>query len=256
LDAELMRSHEELRTLSAHLHTAREEERARIAREIHDELGGSLTGVKMDVARLRRVGQPGSPEWLAQVETVSAALDGTVQTVRRIATELRPAILDDFGLVAAIEWQLSEFQTRSGIECHFQAGLERVELDHASATAIFRVFQETLTNVARHAQATQVRVRLYQAPGGLALQVSDNGRGIDPTHQAQAKTFGLMGMRERVRMLSGQIDIQSSLGQGTTVLVQLPWLQPNGSNASTDLSIPLSPSSLAERGDDAAASAS
>jgi signal transduction histidine kinase len=219
---QLIQSHEELSRLSAHLQTAREEERARIAREIHDELGGSLTGVKMDVARLRRLGNPGSDEWLAQVETVSTALDETVQTVRRIATELRPAILDDFGLVAAIEWQLKEFQARSGIVCQLTAATEPIELDRDSATAIFRVFQETLTNVARHADATHVAVQLEPEPGWLVLRVSDNGRGIDPAALAQSSTFGLAGMRERVRMLSGQLVIQSPAGQGTTVLVKVP----------------------------------
>ena len=225
---ELIQSHEALSRLSAHLQTAREEERARIAREIHDELGGSLTGVKMDVARLRRVGSAGSDEWLAQVETVTAALDETVRTVRRIATDLRPAILDDFGLVAAIEWQLREFQTRSGITCELRTGLEEVALDRDGATAIFRVFQETLTNVARHAQATQVRVALYEQPGGLVLQVSDNGRGFTPAEQGQAKTFGLVGMRERVRMLAGQLDILGAEGGGATIRLLVPMPGANG----------------------------
>ena len=222
LAQELIDSHTELSRLSAHLQTAREEERARIAREIHDELGGSLTGVKMDVARLKRIGAAGSPEWLAQVENVTAAIDGTVKTVRRIATELRPAILDDFGLVAAIEWQLKEFQSRSGLACELQAGLEQVELERDSATAIFRVFQETLTNIARHAQASTVQVRLYEQPGGLVLQVRDNGRGVNLAEQLPGRSFGLVGMRERVRMLSGQLDIESAPGQGTTVTVRVP----------------------------------
>jgi signal transduction histidine kinase/GAF domain-containing protein len=233
LAAELVRSHAELTRLSAHLQTAREEERARIAREIHDELGGSLTGVKMDVARLRRLGSAGSPQWLAQAEAVSAALDATVKTVRRIATELRPAILDDFGLVAAIEWQLNEFRQRSGLACELQAGLEQVNLDRDSATAIFRVFQETLTNVARHAQASRVRVRLYEQPGGLVLVVQDNGRGMDTAMATQGNTFGLMGMRERVRMLSGQLEIQGEPGQGTTVRVRVPLPSANGHSAGT-----------------------
>ena len=222
LEVELIRSREELRQLSDYIQTAREEERARIAREIHDELGGNLTGLKMDVARLRRMVTHNDPAWASQADNVSGAIDRTVQTVRRIATELRPAILDDFGLVAAIEWQLREFESRSGIACQLDCEMEQVDIERESATAVFRVFQETLTNVARHAEASRVDVLLSKQAEHLLLEVRDNGRGISPSDTLQAKTFGLLGMRERVHILGGSLDIRGQAGQGTTVSVKIP----------------------------------
>jgi signal transduction histidine kinase len=232
LQEDLVRSREELRQLSAHLQTAREQERARIAREIHDELGGNLTGLKMDVARLRRLASQLDREWLEQSDKISAAIDRTVETVRRIATELRPAILDDFGLVAAIEWQLREFEQRSGIACSLTSEVTAVDLPPEGATAVFRVFQETLTNVARHAQATRVDVLLSQYPEHLVLEVRDNGRGIQASDLTQARSFGLMSMRERVRILDGNLAISGQAGHGTTVQVKIPLAAADYENGS------------------------
>jgi PAS domain S-box-containing protein len=215
----LRRSREQLRRLSARLQAAREEERKRIAREIHDQLGGAMTGLKMDVAALRRTLQTAL---LDKTGAMGELIDDTIQSVRRIATELRPAILDDFGLLAAIEWQLQEFQTRAGIQCHLVAEVDNIPLDSESSTAVFRVFQETLTNVARHANATQVDVRIEHQDGQLTLQVHDNGRGISEEEISGSKSLGLVGMQERIHLLSGELDIRGAPGLGTTVLVKIP----------------------------------
>ena len=223
IEKELRASQEQLRQLSSYLQAAREEERARISREIHDELGGALTGLKMEVARLAK-----KPDGLTQAElqtrsrSMSALIDGTVQTVRRIATDLRPGILDDFGLAAAIEWQLQEFGARAGLEYDYQSTVDQIELDPNSSTALFRLFQETLTNVARHAQATRVTARLEATPTDLILEVRDNGRGITPAEIDNAQSLGLLGMRERVHLLAGDLSISGAPGQGTTVLIKVP----------------------------------
>jgi signal transduction histidine kinase len=222
---------EALRGLTVRLESLREDERTRIAREVHDELGGAMTAIKMDLSRLaRRAAVSGSDVPEALAGTISL-IDDTIQTVRRIATDLRPALLDDFGLVAAIEWQAQEFSRRTGIECILALEGEAVELEQQSATALFRVFQETLTNVARHADATRVLVRLVQRPDVLVLSLRDDGRGFNVSELVGGPSLGLAGMRERVFSIAGQLDIQSMPGEGTTVTVTLPLSQPNGGRA-------------------------
>jgi len=218
----LEESQSQLRRLSAHLQAAREEERIRIAREIHDELGQALAGLKMDVAWLQRSQNRQAPAIPPRLEDMSVLIDATVQAVRRIATELRPSILDDLGLAAAIEWQLDEFRERTGLECVLTSNLKSMVLEATSATALFRIFQEALTNVARHASATRVAVNLDEGPDSLTLRIQDNGRGISEEEMRQAKSFGLLGMRERVYLLEGEIDIRGAPGQGTTVTVRIP----------------------------------
>jgi PAS domain S-box-containing protein len=218
----LEESQAQLRRLSAHLQAAREEERIRIAREIHDELGQALAGLKMDVAWLQRSLNRQAPPIASKLEDMSVLIDSTVQAVRRISAELRPSLLDDLGLAAAIEWQLDEFRERTGLECVFVSNLKNTALDTNRATALFRIFQEALTNVARHANASQVTVHLDEAPDSLSLSIQDNGRGISEEEMRQAKSFGLLGMRERVHLLEGEIDIHGAPGQGTTVTVRIP----------------------------------
>jgi PAS domain S-box-containing protein len=223
IENELRSSREQLRQLSSHLQAAREEERARMSREIHDELGGTLTGLKMDVARLAKNADTVTPAELRErALNISALIDSTVQTVRRIASDLRPGILDDFGLAAAIEWQLQEFCTRAGLEYDYEANTDELNLDPASSTALFRLFQETLTNVARHAQATRVTAQLEITDHELLLEVRDNGRGISTGEIGNSKSLGLLGMRERVQQLNGQLSITGAPGQGTTVLIRVP----------------------------------
>ena len=228
--AQLQALTDELRALTTRIESVREEERTRIAREVHDELGGALTGLKMDLTRLRRQAEAQNIDAvLTQAQSMLQLLDSTVKTVRRIATDLRPGVLDDFGLVAAIEWQLQDFQTRAGIECQFVTNVDDLPLPPEAATAMFRVFQETLTNVARHAQATRVAVDLQQLAGHVRLRVEDNGRGFAARELAGSRSLGLVGMRERVRLLDGELNIDGAPGQGTTVLVRVPLPRPANS---------------------------
>jgi signal transduction histidine kinase len=221
-EQQLLTAYEEARRLSERLQSAREEERAHIAREIHDELGQQLTGLKMDVAKLRRMANGLDPSAVQRLEEYSQALDLAVQTVRRIASELRPSILDHFGLLAALEWQLDEFKRRSSIGTRWTNHADEAALPAERATAVFRVFQESLTNIARHAQATHVDVKIEATDDQLVLQVSDNGRGITPAEISGAQSLGLAGMRERIGLLGGMLDIQGAPDQGTTVLVRVP----------------------------------
>ena len=219
---EFRRSTDQLRELSARLQSVREEERTLIARVIHDELGQTLTGLKMDVAWLQRHLDRQQPALLEKTQAMSDLIDTTIQTVRRISSELRPGLLDDLGLVATIEWQLQEFQTRSGIQGKLISASEETTLDADGATAAFRIFQEILTNVARHAQATQVEVSLEESTAFLTLQVQDNGRGITESEIHSPKSIGLLGMQERARLRAGEVHFQGTPGQGTTVTVRLP----------------------------------
>jgi signal transduction histidine kinase len=219
---EFRRSTEQLRELSARLQSVREEERTHIARVIHDELGQTLTGLKMDVAWLQRHLDQPQPVLLEKTQTMSELIDTTVQIVRRISTELRPGILDDLGLVATIEWQLQEFQIRSGIEGKLINAPEETTLDADGATTVFRIFQEVLTNVARHANATKVEVVLEESAAFLTLQVQDNGRGITENEIHSSKSIGLLGMQERAHLRAGEVQFHGIPGKGTVVTVRLP----------------------------------
>jgi signal transduction histidine kinase len=176
-----------------------------------------------------RKGHAGSdPELAMRINDMTALIDSTIQTVRRIASDLRPAILDEFGLLAALEWQAHEFQKRTGIVCHFNLNTDEptLELDRESTTAIFRVFQESLTNIARHAHATEVTATLERQADSLSLSVHDNGQGIRLGELNNLKSLGLVGMRERMRQVAGALDIRSAPGQGTTVLIRIPLIKP------------------------------
>jgi PAS domain S-box-containing protein len=226
-EQELRASSEQLRNLAAHLLSVREEERARISREVHDELGQSLTAVKMDLAWLaarlpRRNGQ-----MLKKIDSTRQLADSIIQSIRRISTELRPAVLD-LGLAAAVEWQVQEFQARSGIQCKVRLLTREVVASNAS-TAMFRIFQETLTNVARHAKATRAEVVLQKQPDRLVLLIRDNGRGFDQSDPSLSKSLGLLGMRERAAILGGQVNIASAPGRGTTVTAWIPLPSPEES---------------------------
>jgi PAS domain S-box-containing protein len=219
---ELRASHAQLQDLMSHMQSVREEERARIAREVHDELGQQLSGLKMDVTWIERRLGPEQSQLLEKMHSMVGLIDEAIKTVRHIATELRPGLLDDFGLVAALEWQLQEFANRSGIAARFRSDLPELPLQPESATAVFRVFQEGLTNVARHAQATQVEVRLTQRAPYVLLQIEDNGRGISAEALSSRKSLGLIGMHERVRLFAGELSIEGSPGQGTTLTIKIP----------------------------------
>jgi PAS domain S-box-containing protein len=220
-------SEELLRRLSAHLQEAREQERATIAREIHDELGQSLTGLKMDVAWIeQRVAKgedgPTRQRLLDKARGMSDLIDVTIQAVRRIATELRPGMLDDLGLIPAIEWQVGEFAKRTGIECNLLTDIEDLELDRSVATGAFRILQEALTNVARHSQATRVDVRLQIHDGSFHLVVEDNGVGLRGEATGDGSSLGILGMQERAHLLGGEVWVEGGPRKGTRVRVRLP----------------------------------
>lgn len=221
-EEKILQSQIELRQLSAHLQTVREEERGNIAREIHDELGQQLTGLKMDTAWLNKKLTEADKTVHEKLEGMLALIDETVKTVRRISSELRPGILDDMGLIAALEWQSGEFEKRSGIVCSFNTDVEELELSSNLATGIFRVYQETLTNVSRHAQATEVNATLAVAGNIVVLVIADNGKGFDTTVARNKKNLGLVGMKERAIMLGGTLSIESETGKGTKVVLRIP----------------------------------
>ncbi len=221
----LQRTLGELRTLSRRLDVVREEERTRIARELHDELGVRLTCLKLDLARLQSLmGEPLFPreKMEEKVRSMMTEVDSTIVSVQHLAAELRPGILDDLGLVAAIEWQCQDFERRSGTRCSCEASQDEIHLDRSHATAAFRICQEALTNVARHAKATSVRVLVEEVNGELLLEIQDDGQGIPVETLTDSASLGLLGMRERARSLGGRIEIASWPGKGTTVTLRLP----------------------------------
>ena len=226
-EKQLLDTLDRVRILSQRLDAVREDERTRIARELHDELGVRLTYIKLQLARLHTLPE-GSlfPREMMEERILSMTdqVDTTIAELQRLVTELRPGVLDDLGLVAALEWQSRDFERRSGIRCVFEAAQEEIELDHACATAAFRICQEALTNVMRHAKATSVRVLLAEENGNLLLEIHDDGQGICPAKLTDPASFGLLGMRERARSLGGQFEIAGSPGKGTTVTVKLPRL--------------------------------
>ena len=213
---------EQLRNLTKYLQMAREEERTRIAREIHDEFGQALTALKIDLSWLTKRLPPEQPALLEKTKIMVDLLDATMQAVRRVATELRPGMLDDLGLLAAIEWQAQEFAERTGLECELNLGEESPPFARDLNTAIFRIFQETLTNVARHAEATRLWVEVENRPEAWILTVKDNGKGITHHQLVNPASLGLMGMRERARAWGGEVTLVGKSGQGTKVTVSMP----------------------------------
>jgi len=221
-EEQLTKSRDQLRHLAARLESVREEERRSISREIHDELGQACTAIKMDLVLIGHKLNKKQTNLLAKVDSAVRLVDSTIASLRRVAFELRPRTLDDLGLSAALESQAEEFETRTGIRCSISLSREPLTLDADVSTAIFRIFQESLTNVARHAQATRVEARLKYEGGRLIFQVSDNGTGFDPEVAKAGKSLGLVGMQERALLLNGDFKTESAPGTGTTVTLTLP----------------------------------
>lgn len=218
----LLRSREELRNLAAYQESMREEERTRISREIHDVLGQDLTALKLDLAWMRSRMPPGQDAMMRKIESMTALVDSTAKTVRRISKQLRPAMLDDLGLVEAVKLHLREFEERTGIACSLEPSDREMPENREMATAFFRILQEALTNVALHARATRVEIFL-QCDGKFGtLRVTDDGTGIRPEQVASGKSFGLIGIRERVAALGGTATVTGEPGRGTTVEVKVP----------------------------------
>ncbi|MDH4189536.1 MAG: PAS domain-containing protein [Betaproteobacteria bacterium] len=228
----LRRSRDEVRELTAHQDGVREEEKARIAREIHDELGATLTAMKMDAYWLERRKGGLSPEQAAKLKEMQALIDQAVQSTRRISTELRPRVIDDLGIVAALEWQVGEFRRHRGIDCRFAAAPEEIDLDAVRAIVLFRIVQESLTNIAKHSGANKASVELNEENGSIVLRIEDNGRGIEDgvgnALGAPGKPFshGLRGMQERAHQIGASLSVGRGAEGGTVVLVTMPRLAP------------------------------
>jgi PAS domain S-box-containing protein len=221
-EAELRTSREQLRNLSYHLQAVREEERTRIAREIHDELGQVLATLAMEIALLESEMPAERDDLHRKALAMGALVDTTIKTVQRVSAELRPIMLDDLGLAAAMQWHIRDFQKRTGIRCDVRIGLNDDGPDRERSTALFRILQETLTNVLRHAEATRVNVRLSETADEFILQVSDNGRGITRGEITDRRSLGLLGMRERTGYWGGVVEIKGFPRRGTTVNVTIP----------------------------------
>ena len=218
---------EQLRALSARLQAAKEEEDIRIARELHDEMGSTLTSLRWELERLDQTISE-AKDWSQRQSLRSAVADmikvtdTTIGIMRRIASELRPSILDNLGLPEAIEWQAQQFQIRTGIVCDYDCSLENLNLDPEQSTAVFRIFQEALTNILRHARATRVEIAVREEDGRFILTISDNGRGITEDEKAGRLSLGILGMRERAHLIGGEFEITGLEGKGTLVTVRVP----------------------------------
>jgi signal transduction histidine kinase len=220
-EEELRTSREQLRNLAAHLQSARETERTSIARQIHDELGPSLTGLKMDLFWLvEKI--PKEEPLLEKIQTMINLIDTNINTVRRISADLRPGMLDVLGLMPALEWQAEEFQNRTGVKCTITPDPEEILLDKKLSTDLFRIFQEVLTNVARHAQATRVTASFKKKENYLLFKIRDNGTGITAEQISDPRSFGLIGIRERIHHWRGTVTIKGVANKGTTVTVRVP----------------------------------
>jgi signal transduction histidine kinase len=211
-----------LRELTRQQHRAREEERTAVAREIHDEFGQVLTGLRIDLSLLARRLLPEQEDLAVKIESMQKLIRDTTKNVQRLATELRPGMLDELGLVAAVEWQLQQVSERTGLTYEFDVDNDEMEIERDTATALFRILQEALTNVVRHSDATQVSVKLEEQSDQLLLVIKDNGRGIDKSQISDSFALGLLGMRERAGALGGDLSIEGAMGMGTTIVVHIP----------------------------------
>jgi signal transduction histidine kinase len=221
-EMELKRSQELFRNLSAHLQVVREEERTRIARKIHDDLGQALTALKIDLSWLDKKLANKQDLIGEKLQSMVTLINETVETVHNVSADLRPGILDDFGLPAALEWQAEEFQKRTGMECRTSVPAGEFDLNKEKSTNLYRIVQESLTNVIRHANATKVEINLHEEDGKLVLEVVDNGKGITKAAISDSKSFGLIGIKERVHSLGGEVDIAGAPNEGTRLMVRIP----------------------------------
>jgi signal transduction histidine kinase len=215
----LRTSGKQMRDFAARLEAAREEERTRVAREIHDELGQALTGLKLDLAWLYKKSTDGNRK---KMKAMIAQVDETIDRVRTISSQLRPPILDDLGLIAAIDWQVRDFRKRTGIKAEVVSNVDELELSADASAAVFRVVQEALTNVTRHAKASRMRVMVDLTERSLRIAVEDNGRGMTENQEASLKSLGFLGMRERISRLGGALQILSGPGKGTRLDILIP----------------------------------
>ena len=221
-EEELKKSENDLHHLTEHLQSVREIERKEIAREIHDELGQTLTALKFDIAFLNKALSAKDEALAGRAGSMNEMIQSTINTVRRISSELRPQLIDDVGLSAAIEWQVNDFQRRTGIICAVKLPDEDIELGPEANTAVYRSIQEALTNIVKHAGANRVEVIVRKAGESLELNVVDNGKGMDPSSLHKAKSFGLIGMKERIHRVGGSLAIEPVQPTGTRIMVSVP----------------------------------
>jgi PAS domain S-box-containing protein len=224
VEEELALSYKEIRDLSEHVLYVREENKKKIAREMHDELGQQITVMKIQVAWLTSKLQPVEEDIKQRLLNLDEMLNDSIKSIRRISTELRPSLLDDLGLIAALEWHLKEVGLKMGIQVKFTAGINEPDLTENAKTSLFRIVQESLTNIARHAKATNVSVILSERENTLMLTIKDDGVGMDLQELRHTKTMGIMGMRERAVMIGGVFSVESSVGSGTIITVAVPLL--------------------------------
>lgn len=221
-EQEILEKNKKLKELTSHLQVVREEERKTIAREIHDELGQQLTALKMDVDWVLHKTEGARPGVFSRLQDMLKMCDGIINTVRRISSDLRPAIIDDLGLVAALEWKCHDFEKRTGIQCRFSSAVPERKFDNHFCINAFRILQETLTNVSRHAEAGSVRVELKEAEGQFVMDITDDGKGIPEERIHNGQTLGLLGMRERATLLGGHLIIERNKDKGTHTRLTLP----------------------------------
>jgi PAS domain S-box-containing protein len=226
-EQEIQESQKQLKIFAEHLQTIREEERVVIARELHDNLGQNLTAIRIDMSRLivklkEAKKKSDIHSLVPQADELKSLIDATIQQVRKISTELRPRILDDLGLIPAIEWQIGEFIKRTGISCTFHLNLQTIEIENNNNIAVFRIFQESLTNIIRHANATHVSVGLWKNNHSIILEIVDNGSGIKESNLSNLKSLGLIGMHERAILAGGTVTIKGKKGKGTKVTLLIP----------------------------------
>ena len=220
-DEEIKHSHEQLRDLYHRLELVREEERTRMAREIHDELAQALTALKLEISLLDKKLDKNDSTLRSYTQMMLEVLDTTIQAGKKLVMDLRPPLLDDFGLPEAIEWQAIEFEKRTGIQCDIDFGKNYLVLDKDRSTTLFRIFQETLTNVTRHAKADKINISLKESNGDVTLQIRDNGIGISKKQISNLRSLGLLGIRERALVWGGKVDIIGAPNEGTTITINL-----------------------------------
>ncbi len=221
-EGELQQMNQELRNLSSHLQNIREEERIQIARDIHDELGQQLTGLKMEVTWLNKKLETADERTKEKVREMIDLIDETVKSVRRISSNLRPSMLDDLGLIAALAWHSQEVEKRFGIKVNFVADPPEIDLPAGKSTGLFRIYQEALTNAARHANAHEINSSLKISGNKIILEIRDDGKGINLDRDTRKKSFGLLGIKERAFVMGGKFELKSERGKGTSLIVSVP----------------------------------
>ena len=218
------KAEEPMRQLAARLQNAREEERAALARELHDELGQTLTAIKLELSRTAEAlkADRAGRETVDRIQSLAGLVDIAISTVKRIATNLRPPTLDHLGLPSAIRWEAMTFRARTGLRCYIRGARDTTALSGEQQTVLFRIFQEAMTNVARHARASAVHITLAERKGVFELRIRDNGRGISEAQAADPRSIGLVGMRERAAIIGGTFQVAGRRAKGTVVTVQVP----------------------------------